>query len=1518
MNDNGVIYLGVSDISGKTPGLYNGSFFIRNNALSKNRGKYSMFSESLSSNGGEAVGEAYEVGDALRSKDLGDGGLFSYTHEAELDTNLSRNTNLLSSFLDYEESRDIERALNEPNNSLPWNNKLMPYSDASSYEKSSKFADYREYAKSIFQFGLSFESNLKGSVNSLMYGGFTPSKTLLNDVTEFIDGHQGTILNPVPTDWALGDTNLGYTGKRMVQLQRFFQKSSLSDPITRGLEKKDYEETEKTIFRKGNIGKDFTQKEAYTDNTQSAENYITEVEKEEDRKTSETTKNIRQYNFSGNNFKPTNKYVSFVGEEDFGKTVGNTDVVPGKNRKVASPDEFNIGNGGITTGLKAAGNYHGEVGYNFYDEGDLEDGGRRNKSVFTGQTYDSRIASGVQENTSSGNKKNLLNITRKLFNEHKIDTLMGRFHTSVSDNPDSAEIQETQSAVSSYGLSHGRNLLAGRETINDYDNPYCRVWTYHHQYSKISDLIRPFDADKPIEEVQANYLGRPILGLKNNSVGSWSTKTVLNKNGLVNIAPMRGENMKTASVDIKQCMFSIENLAWKDMGKKERNFPESERGPLGGRIMWFPPYDLNITENSNPEWNKNTFIGRGESIYTYSNTERTGTLSFTIVADHPSVVDYWMKNHAGGDGFIDKDEAEQQLLRFYAGCDNLDLTEVLEEIETPEEETHIDEEPKKKDTVDGRLTVKTGYTPDNGYSFYLYFPNNLSGKDYLDEPDLVIDYLMLGKQKEENIETGVTVDNVKWAVYDRNIERTPRYTSFSGEPWGYETGKGAGESVSDANLGITDSSNNNHFVFEKIYPSLTENSKQPKGIAPNESKFVWGYAHDNDTSAQRLQAGTDKLVKNQYLDITDLGFNASRTSKSDADINCSFLDAYIALQLQNSPEYSFIQTFNERIAAANPKYDVSEVAEFQRKMREMLYDPQKLENQGNTNMKNAVRKVYYSIKGGASDHGYSSNNNNLAANRRRLLEEWIKKFGGKDWEYVENEASKIPEIGGTNGKDVSDALPKEARRAKIQIWWEWEHIDDVNPEPLNKKKNSNSSQAQNKYRLVKYKEGNDFSKYGKEYTFFKELKSSDNFLYRNIIDKVKYFDPAYHAITPEGFNGRLAFLHQCTRQGPTVESNSNGNNAGYAGNLSFGRPPVCILRLGDFYNTRIVINSLQINFDTNQWDLNQEGIGVQPMLAKVTMSFVFQGGSSLGGPVTRLQNAISFNYYANQEVYDDRADSMVYKDGKVDDEGTYIWDPWTEVEEKRTTGDTREIDTKKTTYLKEKELETKQAKVRSERVNNTVNSVAKETLGKIAVETLASECLSYEQLIASLPGRNIEKNLKVGDIFTFYKKKYGKSLLVDYTERNCQSLEKWVENAYNENDPCLISDFANDAFRNYILNTYSKKNCENFEEICERFSIETGRSVFYNTNDQEIVSIVNTLASQYSTGFTEGMEWVYANAIYQILFVDNNRTEIGNLGYRTTEDGGWEVNPSSPTEAVLTSNDAAIRNVLKNTFNRIF
>ena len=151
------------------------------------------------------------------------------------------------------------------------------------------------------------------------------------------------------------------------------------------------------------------------------------------------------------------------------------------------------------------------------------------------------------------------------------------------------------------------------------------------------------------------------------------------------------------------------------------------------------------------------------------------------------------------------------------------------------------------------------------------------------------------------------------------------------------------------------------------------------------------------------------------------------------------------------------------------------------------------------------------------------------------------------------------------------------------------------------------------------------------------LKDNDTFLYSKIIDKIKYFSPAYHSITPEGFNSRLSFLHQCTRQGPT-SSTSDSPSLHSAGNLSFGRPPICVLRIGDFYHTKIVITSLMIDYENPQWDMNQEGIGMQPMFARISLNFNFLGGSDIEAPISRLQNAVSFNYYANQSIYDNRAD----------------------------------------------------------------------------------------------------------------------------------------------------------------------------------------------------------------------------------------------------------------------------------------
>ena len=160
------------------------------------------------------------------------------------------------------------------------------------------------------------------------------------------------------------------------------------------------------------------------------------------------------------------------------------------------------------------------------------------------------------------------------------------------------------------------------------------------------------------------------------------------------------------------------------------------------------------------------------------------------------------------------------------------------------------------------------------------------------------------------------------------------------------------------------------------------------------------------------------------------------------------------------------------------------------------------------------------------------------------------------------------------------------------------------------------------------------SRFFNEAMYFDKLKQEDKLTYDSIGEKIKFFHPAFHSITPEGFNSRLNFLQQCTRQGPSINSDRPNN-------LAFGMAPVCILRIGDFYHTKIIIENIGINYDVGngvQWDLNPEGVGVQPMIADVTMSFKFIGGSSLDGPINKLQNAVSFNFFANTEVYDPRAD----------------------------------------------------------------------------------------------------------------------------------------------------------------------------------------------------------------------------------------------------------------------------------------
>lgn len=121
------------------------------------------------------------------------------------------------------------------------------------------------------------------------------------------------------------------------------------------------------------------------------------------------------------------------------------------------------------------------------------------------------------------------------------------------------------------------------------------------------------------------------------------------------------------------------------------------------------------------------------------------------------------------------------------------------------------------------------------------------------------------------------------------------------------------------------------------------------------------------------------------------------------------------------------------------------------------------------------------------------------------------------------------------------------------------------------------------------------------------------------------FIPTYHSQTPYDFHNRLTFLNQCVRPGRTL----NSSDKQYVPtNSVFGKQPVIILRLGDFLHTKLIITNLDIKYE-QLWDLNPNGHGVQPMVAKVNLAVKIIGGQSLATPIAQLQNAISTMFYAN-------------------------------------------------------------------------------------------------------------------------------------------------------------------------------------------------------------------------------------------------------------------------------------------------
>ena len=990
--------------------------------------------------------------------------------------------------------------------------------------------------------------------------------------------------------------------------------------------------------------------------------------------------------------------------------------------------------------------------------------------------------------------QNVIAQTRKLFQDRKMATIISRFHTEQAP-------EYLGDAKTAYGLSHGRNLLkkqaenndasANTYYINGYNNPYCRVWTHHYQYDKLMKTIRPFvQLAKDGEHVSyqptlSEFHQWPQFevkgsnenwGWKSLSNDGWEKSVLNNKTGLLNIAPSYQHGGNT-NVHTKQCMFSIENLAWKgyDPYSFEKALSWEQRGPNGGRIMWFPPYGISFQENHTANWSQNTFIGRGEDVYTYVNSSRKGTLNFMLVVDHPSIIDYVGWNEGNEEKVSDTD-----ILRFFAGCDagignkealvkeardkffeitqnetprlfggrsteaeqawneykallmsdnqngNFSLIDYATPTPLTDEYDSATEEIREKVKVITQPEPEVESAPSMRVQFAVFFPNNYSG--YYDSPvsnrgyhELnAVAYLLAGRgtqmiydETDINKCQTMPISFLGISTEQDKSELFPNGCTGSG----YEMNEGTGMNGSNDDFA---SQNDEKNYIVGCAKSWADSARNTRWIPDYNKKWYYRidghYTLDNRLPKNEYDTNCfDQylLRPDNYRDTKSFGLN------SNADKVKEFNDLF-----ENSEIETLTVSFAEMAAVLAISEDDRNFILRKAVAGDHTKNMSKLDELFNGNY--SVKTI--SVKGYSNSHGNNasakvnkSRNEGLAQHRAETIKQWLDEFikekiGENNVKDTKSEAGIITfpstQVSDEDKSNVSSITAKKYRSAIVVLEFattETKNATDIQPEE-NNNENTPSHQIiyqgfhqeldsngkptgffikdgegdgrrwefdKNTSEMVLYHPGRgrwdnlkfshasnsgidakmgkgEYNKvrYDQEYHFFKVLEAKDPVIFDKLMDKIKYFDPAFHSMTPEGFNARLTFLNQCMRQGDSVTiSDANDETQEITqttNNLAFGRAPYCVLRLGDFYNQMIVIDNISITYDPLVWDLNTEGIGVQPLIANVSISFTFIGGGDLAGPVRRLQNAMSFNYYSNARLYDNRADRMDYK-----------WDPKT-------------------------------------------------------------------------------------------------------------------------------------------------------------------------------------------------------------------------------------------------------------------
>jgi len=668
---------------------------------------------------------------------------------------------------------------------------------------------------------------------------------------------------------------------------------------------------------------------------------------------------------------------------------------------------------------------------------------------------------------------------------------------------------------------------------------YCRVWTKDRAYMNYSDTMKKTGTIRKIEDSVLSTPWNLNIAPMSNGNGSFV--------GSTNIDGIQGK--------AKKYMFSLENLAWKTSNKfgyTVNDLPICERGQNGGRVMWFPPYDLKVNENNSANWDKNSFLGRPEPIYTYQNTERSGTISFKVIVDHPSILNLLVKE-------ITDEEAENFLNSFFAGCYDVDFYTLVRK--------YITLDPSDIELIIAYLE----YYRDNkreDITTALEF-NYTAGDVVTTQPTEIPSQSTTPGSTGSNL-VDLIQDNIIYFPNDVPGQSTSLYADT---PYDIVYKKYYGDKE--------DFKNNLASGLNTILATNTKDNKHDRAII---------FGSEDPTNGGTITTST--LVNDKKTQIekafTELQTNfgvisgATATLKSELEKNNV---KQISLTIESSTSFVADVNYNIKLSHRRSdsliKYILKSISKDPNKVADYKWD--KTIEELNRNPEQTTQTVTIDLK----KLGYGEDIEG------GLVVTFVNKGEKSTTTGPEKFDCHTKEIKNKTGLKKFAPITFYCRSASLKMTYEQKTVTEgstenkttfipgtttITPGKTVITENTTVKKKRPPLDVVKKL----IMKALSECFYFKKLEETDPIVFGSLKEKLRYFHPAFHSMTPEGLNARLTFLHQCIRPGDTI-----------------------------------------------------------PMVADVTLQVNFIGGQGIKEPVAKLQNALSSNFFANTEVYDYRADSTV-------------------------------------------------------------------------------------------------------------------------------------------------------------------------------------------------------------------------------------------------------------------------------------